>query len=271
MTKISRITTQQKAKQRYNIYLTDDKSSEYYGFSVDQSVLVEFQLRKGMELSSSMIATIEQKDSVYKSYTLAIRYLSYRMRTKKEIHNYLLKKEVDPNHIAIIIDKLIKENLIDDFQFAEMFVRTRINTSTKGPTIIKRELMEKGVPEHLIDRALQPYSFELQYEKVRKLAKKKLQQKKKDSFQKQLQSLQVFLQQKGFSSDVIQTVIDEYKDTKNDYAEWEAIVYHGKKLIKRHTSKQTGFELKQKVKEGLFRKGFSFDLICQFVDDYMEK
>src|SRR5699024_5449048 len=116
MTKIARITTQKKHKNRYNIFL-DNGQSEKYGFSVDEAILIEYGLRKGLELDDSMITTLIQKDTLHKSYTQAINFLSFRMRTKKEIYDYLVKKEVDTEHITKIIDKLIAEKLIDDGQF----------------------------------------------------------------------------------------------------------------------------------------------------------
>src|SRR5690606_2091519 len=134
-----------------------------------EAVLVEFHLRKGLELDDSMIETLKKKDNIQKSYLLAINFLSYRMRTKKEMHDYLKKKEVDPEHIKVVIDRLIKEKLIDDKLFAEMFVRTRISTSSKGPLLIKKELVEKGVTNSIAGQAIELYSYDLQYEKVSKL------------------------------------------------------------------------------------------------------
>ncbi|MGM0942860.1 MAG: recombination regulator RecX [Bacillota bacterium] len=267
MRKITRITTQKKNSQRYNVYVSEGEK-ESFGFGIDEAILIEFQLRKGMELDEATITELLKKDIVYKSYLLAINFLSYRMRSRKEIHDYLLQKEVEPEHISMILDRLSNENLIDDRQFAEMFVRTRMNTSSKGPMIIKKELMEKGVAPKLAEEAIQLYTYEAQYKKVIKLVQKKLQQKRKDSFRKQLQNVQGTLQQKGFSQDIIQTVLDESRDGKDVSEEWTAIIYQGEKLLKKHSQKLTGYELKQKIKEGLYRKGFTFELIHQFVDEY---
>src|SRR5690625_6758035 len=90
------------------------------------------------------------------------------MRTKQEVYNYVKKKEVEEEHITKIIDKLIKERLIDDEQFAESFVRTRIQTSDKGPTHVKKELIEKGVSAAIASQAVEVYTYEIQYEKALK-------------------------------------------------------------------------------------------------------
>lgn len=270
MTKITRITTQKKRKNRYNIFL-DSGQGEKYGFSVDESVLIEYSLRKGLEIDDSMITTLVQKDTLHKSYTLAINFLSYRMRTKKEIYDYLEKKEVDDEHITKIMDKLLKEGLTDDKQFADAFVRTRVQTTSKGPMLVKKELMEKGVSKPIASEAIDLYTYEIQHEKATKWVEKKLNSSKSHSFQKQLQQLQATLLQKGFSQDVIKDVIADGKEEKDDDAEWEALIKQGDKLLRKNQLKFEGYELRNKMKEALYRKGFTIDLINTFLDENLDK
>ncbi|TFJ91480.1 recombination regulator RecX [Lentibacillus salicampi] len=269
MTKISRITTQKKHKDRYNIFL-DDGNQEKYGFSVDETILIEYRLRKHMELDDASIAALIQKDTLHKHYTLAINFLSYRMRTKKEIHDYLVQKEVDAEQINEIMSKLADEGLINDRQFADAFVRTRIQTSNKGPILVRQELLKKGVTEAIAGEAVDMYTFDIQFEKAAKLADKKLGSSSQKSFRQQIQQLQGTLMQKGFSADVVKEVTSELQDQKNDDAEWDALVKQGEKLLRKHQQSFSGFELKQKIKEGLYRKGFTIDLINRFVDEKVE-
>lgn len=270
MKKITRITTQKKNKNRFNIFL-DDGRGEKYGFSVDESVLIEYKLRKNLELDDSMIETLIQKDDLHKSYTLTINFLSYRMRTKKEIHDYLVKKEVDEEHSKQIIDRLIKEGLLDDTMFAEAFVRTRIQGSIKGPKLVKKELIEKGVSAQIATEAIAQYTFDIQLEKITKWIAKKMNHQGKDSFKKQLQQLQVTLMQKGFYQDVIKEAVAELGEEKDDDAEWTAIIKHGDKLFRKHKAKLSGYELQNKVKQGLYSKGFTIDMINQFLDEVEEE
>ncbi|MEW9676985.1 recombination regulator RecX [Lentibacillus sp. L22] len=267
MTKITRITTQKRQNSRYNIYI-DNGDGEQYGFSVDEAVLIEYHLKKGLELDDAMITTLLKKDSFHKSYTLAINYLSYRMRTKKEMHDFLLKKEVDEEQISKILSRLEQEKLIDDKQFAESFVRTRINTTTKGPRLVQKELQEKGVAADIAGQAVTAYTYEIQYEKACKVVEKKLNQSSKHSFRQRLQQLQGNLLQKGFTQPIIKDVLDEMAEQKDDDAEWEALVHHGEKVMRKYGKKQSGQMLDQKVKEALFRKGFAIEQINRFLDEY---
>lgn len=268
MKKITRITTQQKNKNRFNIFL-DDGSGEAYAFSVDEAILIEFRLRKGMELDESEINAITQKEQLHQFYTQSIHFLSYRMRTEKEIIDYLKKKEVEPVYIDEIIGRLTNEKLINDREFAEMFVRTRINTSTKGPKMIEQELREKGVRAAIIADVIQLYSDEIQCNKVHKLIDKKLKQSSKHAFRKRMDQIQANLTQKGFSKEIIAEVAAAFSDEKDEDAEWDAVVFQGEKLVRKYEGKLEGFELKRKLKEGLYRKGFSFDLIERFIEEHI--
>lgn len=263
---IVRITTQKKNNERYNIFITDGQE-EKYGFSVDESVLIENNLRKGLELEQSFIKRLKEEDNYYKSYSLAIHYLSYRMRTKQEIYDYLVKKEVEEQHIPEVIKRLVDKDLLDDRAFAEAFVGTRINTSSKGPELIKRELIEKGVAASIAEEAVKVLTYEVQFDKAMSWAQKKLNTSQKESFQKQQQKLRANLMRKGFTQDVINDVITEVKAEQAVGSEWDALVYQGDKLIRKHEQKLDGFELQQKIKEGLYRQGFSFDLINKYLDE----
>ncbi|MEC5424143.1 recombination regulator RecX [Virgibacillus sp. C22-A2] len=270
MRKITRITTQKKSKNRYNIFLSEGQD-EVYGFSVDEAILIEYKLRKDLELDDSMIDTLVKKDTVHKSYTQAINFLSYRMRTKKEILDYLVKKEVDSEHIKVVIEKLNKEKLIDDKEFADMFVRTRINTTIKGPSLIKKELIEKGVSGSIASEAVEQFTYEIQYEKILKWIEKKVNTKKNDSFQKQVQQLQVTLMQKGFTHDVIKDALADINEEKDDDNEWNALVYQGEKLFRKYQPKMSGYKLHNKMKESLYTKGFAMDMINRFLEENLEE
>ncbi|RYG73258.1 recombination regulator RecX [Lentibacillus lipolyticus] len=270
MTKISRITTQKKRHDRFNIFLSDGQG-ERYGFSVDESVLVDYRLHKDMELDEATITALIQKDTLQKGYSLAINYLSFRMRTKKEIRDYLQTKEVDEEHIAKIMEKLAAQGLTDDKQFADAFVRTRINTAAKGPMLVKQELLEKGVDAALAADAVEQFTYDVQFEKALKLAVKKLNTGGKNkSFRQQLQQLQGTLMQKGFTGDAVQAVIKELQEEKDDNAEWEALVKQGEKLLRKYQQKTSGYNLRQKLKEALYRKGFTLDAINAFLDHELD-
>ncbi len=61
---------------------------------------------------------------------------------------------------------------INDFEFAELYTKTQIKTTLKGPRTIERELVEKGLTREIISRVIEEYSDEAQLENATKQAMK---------------------------------------------------------------------------------------------------
>ncbi|MFC4401502.1 recombination regulator RecX [Gracilibacillus xinjiangensis] len=265
---VSKISVQKKNKHRYNIFLKD-KASEYYGFSVDEDLLISYHLHKGQELSQEVIEQIQEKDASYKVYTLSLKFLSYRMRSVQELINYLQKKDIEITFIDEVIHRLKNEGLLNDLAFSEALVRTRVETSVKGPLLIKKELIEKGVNQTIAEKALAQFPFTKQYEKVEQLIRKKMDRSSKKSFKQQMDSVKQSLLQKGYSLGIINEVFQNIKTDVNNDEEYEAIIYQGEKALQKYRKKDTGFPLQQKIKANLYRKGFESELIQRFIDEYV--
>ncbi|KAB8129380.1 recombination regulator RecX [Gracilibacillus oryzae] len=270
MPTISKISVQKKNKQRYSIFLKDQQS-EYYAFSIDEDLLISYHLHKGQEISQELIDQIQEKDASYKVYTLSIKFLSYRMRSEQELINYLQKKDIEITFIKEAVHRLKQENLLDDHAFSEALVRTRVETSEKGPLMVKKELIEKGIDQSVAEQALEHFPYTKQYEKIAKLIKKKMNRTSKKSYKQQIDNMKQSLIQKGYSLGVISEVLQQMDTEINKDEEYEAIVYQGEKALEKYKKKDTGFQLQQKVKASLFRKGFDSELIQRFIEEYAER
>lgn len=261
---INRISVQRKNRNRYNIFVKKE-SEESYAFSVSEDVLVKYKLRKGMSLTENLIQEITSEEQLQKVYNKAIRYLSYRMRSEKELRQYIQRQEIAEHHTEEIIDRLKQNRFLDDLDFAEMFVRSRINTSNKGPHFIEKELQEKGIHPSKIKIALGQYTEETEREKALKLIQKRLNRSSKHSFQRQLDQSRAALIRNGYSSDVIREVIEEVRPLKTRENEWEALQHHGERLQRRYKERFSGHELHQKLTESLYRQGFDLSLIREYL------
>ncbi|NRD78214.1 recombination regulator RecX [Bacillus sp. BRMEA1] len=265
MTIITKITTQQKNTDRFNIFM-DDGTGEKYAFSIDSDTLIKFQLKKGMELDDFSLMEIQYQDDIRKAYNLAIHYLARRMRSEKEVRDYLLQKEAAEPAIDEVIHKLSAQKYVNDQEFAFAFVRTQVNTTDKGPDLIKLELKEKGISPEIFMQALADFTKEKQIEKAVKMAQKALNKTSKDSWKIQKQKLEQLLLRKGYTFDVIQIAIEENEVEKEDDTEFEAIRFQGNKLLKKFSG-YSGYEFEQRVKQALYRKGFSIEFIERFLSE----
>jgi len=259
---VTKIQQQKKVLHRYNIFLNDD-----YAFSVDEDILVQHRIHKGMELSKQEVEEIMDREDVHRNYVMAINYLSYRMRSTQEIRTYLRQKEVTPSTIAEIISRLEKEKLINDLSFAQAFVRDRMHRSTKGPRVIMNELREKGVKAEIANEAVTQYDEDSQFAKAHKWAQKEAKKKSQHAVGKRKDQLRNKLMQKGFASAIVSAVINEIEIEVDPEEEYLRLEKQANTLRRRYEKKHEGYELKMKIKAALYSRRFSSTLI----DKYIEK
>ena len=264
---ITKITTQQKNVDRFNVFMDYGKGKgEEFAFSVDSDVLIKFNLKKGLELDDFSFLEIQYQDDIRKAYNLAVNYLARRMRSEKEIKDYLIKKELDEAVINEVLHRLISQKYINDQEYALAYVRTQANTTDKGPDLIKLELKEKGIGEGTLMQALEEYPREQQIEKATKMSEKFFQRNSKESLKIQKQKLENLLLRKGYSFEVIGIAVNETEVEKEDDEEMGAVRFQGEKAHRKYAH-LSGFEYQQKMKQALYRKGFSMDNIERFLSD----
>ncbi len=269
LVKITRITTQKNNNERFSIFI-DKGSGEEFGFGVDLDVLISFGLRKGVELDDDMLENIHFEDQVKKGMNYALNYLSYRMRSQKEVRDYLLKKEIPEGAFPSIFEKLERYGYVDDLEFAKAFVRTKINAGGKGPFVIGQELKQKGVNKAMTEKALEEYSYEKQVELAQSVAEKKANKLKKASSTELKQKVNQELRAKGFDRDIIQEVMDNIELEKGDDEEWEALVLQAQKAERRYSNLDRR-EFDHKMKQFLYRKGFPFPLINRYLEEFNDQ
>lgn len=258
--KITSITLQKKAG-RFNIFLDGE-----YAFPVSEDILIKYRLAKGQELDEALIAQLKQDDIVSKAYNKALDYLSYQLRSIKEMKTYLAKLEVTPEASEQVIKKLCDLNLLNDLNYAQSYVKTAMNTTDKGPYVITQKLKQKGIKDEFIASALELYTFERLVSTALKIADKFIAKETKLSFQAKKNKLYQRLLTKGFSSDVIEAVFEEVELKPNEEQEQQALARQAEKLLYRYRNldkRERNFKLKQ----ALYRKGFSLNEIDIYLQE----
>ncbi|OLO28205.1 recombination regulator RecX [Alkalihalophilus pseudofirmus] len=265
MAVITKITTQKNNTERFNIYI-DQGAGEEYGFSVDQDVLLAWSLKKGMQIDVEELEQILSEDKVKKAYNLALSYLTFRMRSEKEVEDYLRRKEYEEVEISKVVAKLKEYSFLNDEAFARAFVNTKKSTAVKGPKLIEQELYNKGIKGRLAEEALNGYTYAEQLEHVNKWMEKQAKKTLKESERAYHQRVTRQLLAKGFSYEVIEEALRLSSSFVGDVQQWEAIVYQGEKA-KRKFAHISGYEHRYKMKQWLYSKGFPIQLIEQYLDE----
>lgn len=250
----------QKQKQRYNVYVDG-----HYCFPVSEDVLIQFQLHKGMEITTKQVEEITNADSISKAYNKALNYLSYQLRTEKEIIQYLQKHDMTTPQIDTVLCRLREQGYLNDLEYAKSYVRTMAKTSDKGPKIIIQNLRSKGVLENDIETALNEFSFEDQIRNAQKIIQKSNHQYQHNAYKTRILKIKNRLFTKGFDHDVIQEALNQVDITLDPNQEKEQLQLQAQKLMRRYQHLPL-IQRNQKIKTALYRKGFSVDDINQFIN-----
>jgi len=93
-------------------------------------------------------------EAVEKAKAIALRLLSRRAYTKKEIRDKLFKRECAPDAIETTINDFARQELLNDRVFAKRFVEERLRLKPCGRVLLARDLKRRGVPGEIIDEVL---------------------------------------------------------------------------------------------------------------------
>ncbi|KPK99417.1 MAG: hypothetical protein AMJ91_07865 [candidate division Zixibacteria bacterium SM23_73_3] len=144
---ITKIEQQKKNPRRRSVFI-DGK----FAFGVDEEVVSKLGLEKGEGLTESKIKEILIQKDENEAKQVALRFLSFRRRTEKEVKDKLKKKNFDERTIKSTIDKLKGYDLINDFEFATAWVKERLAHKPRGKKLLRQELWKKGIKKEIIDQ-----------------------------------------------------------------------------------------------------------------------
>ena len=149
---------------------------------------------------------IYSEENLSQAFNRSIKYLTYRIRSAKEIADYLSQKGFDEKTIAETIGKLLDLKFLNDLEFGRIWVESRQKYNGKSKYILKNELHQKGLDKELIDKLLGDAQDDLEIAKqLFEKKKDKLKHLSKDELFKKMAG---FLGRKGFSYDIIKKVIN---------------------------------------------------------------
>ncbi|OJG15390.1 hypothetical protein RU96_GL002441 [Enterococcus canintestini] len=261
------ITVARVAKGKNGFYEVDLSNGET--LRVSEDLLIKFRLLKGLELDEKTLAEINKNAHYDVGVQLALNYISYQLRSEKEVRTYLKDREIPSSDREKIIAHLKDLSVLDDKIYGESYVRTQMRLSDKGPAVIKQQLRQKGLTPEVIENALWLYDDKTQIEVAEHAAQKILKKIHNKSFKETKQKLQLTLRQKGFSGDITNLVLANLELEIDEDLEKEALKKAGEKLWRRHQNKAPQIR-KQKIKQSLYQKGFSLEEIQQFIDEQEE-
>ena len=237
------------SKDKYKVYLDDNTTiSLYEDVIINNNLLITKEIVNVEDL-------IKENNDIH-LYSVALNYISIRIRSKKEIKEYLIKKGASLNKIDEVINKLVKNGYINDFSFAKAYVSDQMILTPNGPHKIKRGLVKYGVNEDIINEVIDEIDKNILKEKLSNLMEKQIRIKKGASNMIRLKLINYFTNL-GYDKEMIIDVMSHYK-VKTDFDKLEK---EYKKLYDKYSKKYEENEINYRIKNKLYQKGYSFEEI----------
>ena len=232
-------------RNTYEIFLEKETITIY------DTVLLKYELLLKKSISEKELEEIKQENNFYEYYEKCLKYLNYKMRTTKEIKEYL-KKENTPKIIQEkIIEKLKQNQFLDDDKYLECFINDSLKLSIDGPLKIKRKLLDLGIEEEKIENSLQKIEETRWQEKIKSIIAKKVSANHKDSEKNLKLKLKNYFYTIGYKKEQIE---EEISKIHLDHS--EILKKEEEKLRRKLERKYNGKELEFQIKKRLFQKGF---------------
>ncbi|APU13774.1 regulatory protein RecX [Actinoalloteichus fjordicus] len=138
-------------------------------------------------------------DPAARARDYCLRLLTSRPRTRAELAQALVRREVDQEVIDQVLGRLDEVGLIDDQSFAEMWVRSRHTHQGLGRRALLEELRRKGVDAEVAAEAAQGLDRDVEEERARQLVRRKLAASAGADERVRIRRLVGMLARKGYS------------------------------------------------------------------------
>ena len=237
-----------KSKDGFYILKLDNNEK----ISIHEDLILKYNLLIKKTLDNRLKDKLLNENQMYYFYNKAIKYISIKMRSVKEVRIFLSKEEDYNNSIDNIINKLLDQGYLNDLEYTKAFINDRINLSNDGPKKIVLALKKNGIKEEMINDLITVYSSEIEKERIERIINKEMKLNTNKGSRLLKQKIQSDLVNLGYTLETIYSCLESfnYDDTSLYKKEYE-------KLYKKYSNKYSGSSLEYYIKQKLYQKGFN--------------
>lgn len=192
-------------KNIYNVYLSNGEVLE-----LDESVITNNELLLKKRIDNDLYDKLKRDNKICILVNASIKYINVRLRSIKEIKDYLLKKEDDTDLIDEVISRIMKMGYLDDRRFTEAYIKDKLNFTSWGDYKIINELNKLGISSLDIEDNIDLLSEDILNERMRKIIDKDIRTNKKYSGLKLKNKIYNHLLTSGYSKEKVISLINSY-------------------------------------------------------------
>jgi len=141
---------------RVNVFI-----DEKFSFSLSLDLALEHGLKKGLVIDGTLLKVLLQQDGDARATARALHFLGFRQRSESEVRRKLREKEFPDDVINRVLEKLRRNNLVGDANFAESWIENRSRNRPRGARMLQQELRQKGISTETIAAILPNQEEEL--------------------------------------------------------------------------------------------------------------
>lgn len=192
-------------KDYYNIYLSNGEI-----ITLKEKVITVNELLLKKEIDKELYNKLLYDNKICEYLEMGIKYASVRLRSVKEMNDYLYKKSNDMDLSREVTDKLIEKGYLDDNRFAKAFIKDKLSFTNMGDYKLKMELMRLGVDNDIIEDNLSNIEDSVFDNRMRKIIDKDLKTNKKYTGLKLKNKIYNHLLSQGYGKERVISIINEY-------------------------------------------------------------
>jgi len=175
-----------------------------------EEVLVQQGLYKGQPLKPGLMRTVLDADSEVRAREVALRFLSYRARSVREVERRLWRDGFPEPVIRKVIHRLQEAGLLDDRHFARLWVRDKMHRGPYGRVALRHQLHQRGISSDIIDAIIDeelPESLERSL--AEEAAARAWRRHARGAPVNRLRKTYSFLARRGFDPEILRDVMDQ--------------------------------------------------------------
>ena len=194
---------EQKKKGRFNIFLDGE-----FAFGLYKETIYDFGLRVKDNLTEEKVRELKSYDEINFGKKAAIRFLNYKQRTEKEVHDKLKGFKLSEESIDKIMLFLKEFKFINDENYAKLYVESKKVLRPEGRRSVRMRLAKKGINKELSEISVsENYTEEEELSKAKELYEKYRKKVRGKNEADKKQKCYRYLLSKGFSYDLINRVL----------------------------------------------------------------
>ena len=214
-----------------------------------EDVILKYDLLIKKDVDLDLIDKIIEENKYEDAFESSVSYIEIKMRNKKEIINYLRKKEFNESHINYAVNKLNKLNLLNEKRYIEAYINDKVNLTLDGPYKIRKALLDYDLSENDIDNYLNTFNSDIWESKLNKIINKKKSLMKNKSYTMFINKLKLDLYNMGYDKYMIDNMLMNIEYSSNAI---DKEIEKAKKKFKND---------RNKIISSLLRKEYSYEEI----------